>query len=103
MTCRTWSQIDILRKLEHPNIVGVKEVVVDKENTYIIMELLSGGEVKRSATASKRPAQKIRVGCARRGGSSGSNWQQLASGQPRCVVEEAARTQSFLAFPLPID
>jgi len=39
------TEIDILRKLEHPNIVGVKEVVVDRENTYIIMELLSGGEL----------------------------------------------------------
>jgi len=40
------TEIAILRKLEHPHIVGVKEVVLDKENTYIIMELLSGGEVR---------------------------------------------------------
>lgn len=39
------TEIAILRKLEHPHIVGVKEVVLDKENTYIIMELLSGGEL----------------------------------------------------------
>ena len=39
-------QIEILRKLDHPHIVGLKEVVVAKQNTYIMMELLSGGEVR---------------------------------------------------------
>ena len=65
------AQIDILRKLEHPNIVGVKEVVVDRENTYIIMELLSGGEVKRgaqqctsklSSADARADAQRMRLG-----------------------------------------
>lgn len=41
----TPAQIDILRKLDHPHIVGLKEVVLDKTNTYIIMELLGGGEL----------------------------------------------------------
>ena len=41
----TPAQIDILRKLDHPHIVGLKEVVLDQTNTYIIMELLGGGEL----------------------------------------------------------
>ena len=38
-------EIDILRKLDHPHIVSLKEVVVSKKDTYIVMELLSGGEL----------------------------------------------------------
>ena len=36
------TEIDILRKLEHPHIVSLKEVVVSTQDTYIVMELLSG-------------------------------------------------------------
>jgi len=39
------TEIDILRKLNHPHIVSLKEVVVSTEDTYIVMELLSGGEL----------------------------------------------------------
>ena len=55
MRCASWraltqfgesrSQIDILRKLDHPHIVSLKEVVVTVSDTYIVMELLSGGEL----------------------------------------------------------
>ena len=38
-------QIDILRQLDHPYIVSLKEVVVTSKDTYIVMELLSGGEL----------------------------------------------------------
>jgi serine/threonine protein kinase len=41
----TRAQIEILRKLDHPHIVSLKEVVVSTEDTYIVMELLSGGEL----------------------------------------------------------
>ena len=36
-------QIAILRQLDHPHIVSLKEVVVSMKDTYIVMELLSGG------------------------------------------------------------
>mmetsp|Transcript_24703 Transcript_24703/g.49526 ORF Transcript_24703/g.49526 Transcript_24703/m.49526 type:complete len:318 (+) Transcript_24703:396-1349(+) len=39
------TEIDILRKLDHPHIVALKEVVVCTSDTYIVMELLSGGEL----------------------------------------------------------
>ena len=38
-------QIAILRQLAHPHIVSLKEVVVSKVDTFIVMELLSGGEL----------------------------------------------------------
>jgi len=39
------TEIQILRKLRHPHIVNLKEVVMTDKYTYIIMELLSGGEL----------------------------------------------------------
>jgi len=39
------TEIDILRQLDHPYIVSLKEVVVTSKDTYIVMELLSGGEL----------------------------------------------------------
>jgi len=39
------TEIAILRKLDHPHIVALKEVVVTEKETYIVMELLSGGEL----------------------------------------------------------
>lgn len=39
------TEIKILRKLHHPYIVKLKEVVTTEENTYIVMELLEGGEL----------------------------------------------------------
>lgn len=39
------TEIKILRQLKHPHIVNLKEVVATTDNTYIIMELLSGGEL----------------------------------------------------------
>lgn len=39
------TEIKILRQLRHPHIVSLKEVVTSSQNTYIVMELLSGGEL----------------------------------------------------------
>jgi calcium/calmodulin-dependent protein kinase I len=39
------TEIKILRELNHPHIVQLKEVVATADNTYIVMELLSGGEL----------------------------------------------------------
>jgi len=39
------TEIKILRQLRHPYIVSLKEVVTTPSDTYIVMELLSGGEL----------------------------------------------------------
>ena len=39
------TEIGILRQLSHPHVVKLKEVVATPENTYIVMELLAGGEL----------------------------------------------------------
>mmetsp|Transcript_23714 Transcript_23714/g.66745 ORF Transcript_23714/g.66745 Transcript_23714/m.66745 type:complete len:333 (-) Transcript_23714:741-1739(-) len=39
------TEIDILRQLSHPHIVALKEVVATPSDTYIVMELLGGGEL----------------------------------------------------------
>ena len=35
----------ILSQIEHPNIVKLREVFEDLENIYIVLDLLSGGEL----------------------------------------------------------
>ena len=35
----------ILSQIEHPNIVKLREVFEDQENIYIVLDLLSGGEL----------------------------------------------------------
>lgn len=39
------TEVEILRQLNHRNIVTLKEVVTTSDNTYIVMELLAGGEL----------------------------------------------------------
>ncbi|KAJ1613347.1 calcium/calmodulin dependent protein kinase [Cryptosporidium canis] len=38
-------EINILKNLDHPNIVKLYETYQDKENIYLVMELCSGGEL----------------------------------------------------------
>ena len=51
------TEIKILRQLSNPHIVQLKEVVTAKENTYIVMELLSGGEVRGCASTPRLQCQ----------------------------------------------
>lgn len=39
------TEIEILRMLQHPHIVNLKEVITTISDTFIVMELLSGGEL----------------------------------------------------------
>jgi calcium-dependent protein kinase len=40
-----FDEINVLRKLDHPNIVKVYEYFQDDQNLYIIMEHLKGGSL----------------------------------------------------------
>jgi calcium-dependent protein kinase len=39
------NEIDILKKLDHPNIVKIYEFYEDKYNFYLITEYIEGGEL----------------------------------------------------------
>lgn len=39
------NEIDVLRRLKHPNIIGLQEVYEDKTHYYLVMELVTGGEL----------------------------------------------------------
>ena len=55
------TEIKILRQLSNPHIVQLKEVVTAKENTYIVMELLSGGEARGCASCPRLRCQLTRL------------------------------------------
>ena len=38
-------EIDILSQLDHPNVVKLYEIYDDKASMYLVMELMTGGEV----------------------------------------------------------
>ena len=58
--CARW-QIAILRQLDHPHIVALKEVVVTRTDTFIVMELLSGGELFNRIVDVVRAATLLRL------------------------------------------
>ena len=40
-----FDEIDILQKLDHPNIVRYYETYIDEKYIYIVMEYIGGGEL----------------------------------------------------------
>ena len=40
-----YNEIDILKQVDHPNIVKLFDVFEDDENYFLVMELMTGGEV----------------------------------------------------------
>lgn len=41
------SEINIMRKLKHPNIVKLFDVVTTNNSIYLVMEFCAGGDLKR--------------------------------------------------------
>ena len=39
------NEIDIMKEVDHPNIVSMKRVYEDKAHYCLVMELMTGGEV----------------------------------------------------------
>jgi len=39
------TEVEILRKVKHPNIVGMKELFDSQKELYLVMELVTGGEL----------------------------------------------------------
>jgi calcium-dependent protein kinase len=44
------NEAEILRKVDHPNIIKLYEIFEDKKYYYIIMEFLTGGELFEKIT-----------------------------------------------------
>jgi len=49
-----FSEVEILRKLDHPNILSIYEVLEDDKYYYVVSELCEGGELFTYITARKR-------------------------------------------------
>lgn len=41
------AEMEILKKLDHPNIIKLFEVYISEDNYYIVMELCEGGSLLR--------------------------------------------------------
>lgn len=40
------TEVDILSQLDHPNVVKLYEIFEDTECMYLVLEIMTGGEVK---------------------------------------------------------
>ena len=47
-TCAMQNEIDIMREVDHPNIVKMLNVYEDKNHYCLVMELMTGGEVSQN-------------------------------------------------------
>jgi len=52
------NEVNILKKLKHPNIVRLEEVFEDKDRLYLVMEFCSGGELFDRIAACTRYTEK---------------------------------------------
>jgi len=53
------TEIDILKQLDHPNIVHLHQVYQNKNNIKVIMELLTGGDLSERSITSERQVQRV--------------------------------------------
>lgn len=51
---RVYYEISLLKTLDHPNIVKIFEWFEDKERIYLIMELLTGGDLHEKIVQRKK-------------------------------------------------
>lgn len=57
------NEIDILRNLDHPNIVRPHEVYTQKKQIYLIMELCAGGDLYTRSPYTEKQAGRITSKC----------------------------------------
>ena len=60
-----YNEIEILSQVDHPNVVKMHEVFEDGDNYYLVMELMTGGElfdrvVEKEFYSEKEAAETMR-------------------------------------------
>uniref|UniRef100_A0A7S3CVH6 Mitogen-activated protein kinase n=1 Tax=Palpitomonas bilix TaxID=652834 RepID=A0A7S3CVH6_9EUKA len=60
-----WREVDVLRKIDHPNIVGLHEIYDEPKRLYMVMDYAAGGELFERIVArtkySENDAAKVMV------------------------------------------
>ncbi len=54
-----FNEVDILKSLDHPNILKIYELYQDQKNYYLITEYLEGGELFEKLEISKVISESI--------------------------------------------
>lgn len=55
---RYMKEINIMAKLDHPNIIKIHEYFEDDERIYIIMELCKGGELFKKINEKRKDKKR---------------------------------------------
>ncbi|EFC47690.1 serine/threonine protein kinase [Naegleria gruberi] len=74
------NEISVLKQIKHPNVVQLKEVLKSANNIYIVMELITGGELFDKIVAARKFTEDV----ARR------YFQQLIDGIAYCHANRIA-------------
>lgn len=48
------TEIEVLLKIDHPNVVKLHEVLEDENNLYMVLEYMAGGTLRNRLTADNR-------------------------------------------------
>lgn len=67
------TEVDILSQIDHPNVVKLYEIFDDKDCMYLILELMTGGEVNPFLTKNLALRPNRRKGALFRIGSSSNH------------------------------
>ena len=73
-------EISALRVLDHDNVVKFKDVLQTKNNIYVVMELITGGELLERISKAKKLSESV---CKR-------YFHQLMSGLKHCHTSQIA-------------
>ena len=59
------TEIEILKTLDHPNVIKLYEVYDDERAIYLVMELCTGGELYEYVNSAQYTERQVRVSGAR--------------------------------------
>lgn len=53
------NEIEVLNRIDHPNVVKLVEIFEDEKNFYMVLELMRGGSLQSRITSMRDNGQKL--------------------------------------------